>query len=295
MSDRTGNQSESRARRRVGVVIALVALASMFALPATAAGVTVHGPTGLFASPCDFSHRLHDDPIVRPGLPGESHSHDFFGNVSTNAFSTLDSLRAAATACERPQDTAAYWVPTLFQGTDVVTPTHAAIYYTTRGKDPDTIVAFPPGLKVVAGDAHASAPQDGEITNWHCATSFLPGGPSGDDVPHCTPGSDLVLTINFPDCWDGSRVDSPDHASHLAYSRRVAWRGRACPESHPVAVPALQMNVHYRTRGGPDVQLASGPSHTAHADFLNAWDQDALETLVRRCLRGGAVCLGRRP
>ena len=29
----------------------------------------------------------------------------------------------------------------------------------------------------------------------------------------------LELHVLFPDCWDGKRLDSPDHQSHMAYSR----------------------------------------------------------------------------
>lgn len=29
----------------------------------------------------------------------------------------------------------------------------------------------------------------------------------------------LELHVTFPDCWDGVRLDSPDHRSHMAYSR----------------------------------------------------------------------------
>ena len=34
-----------------------------------------------FLADCPFSHRLPDDPIVSPNLPGASHMHDFFGNT----------------------------------------------------------------------------------------------------------------------------------------------------------------------------------------------------------------------
>lgn len=35
------------------------------------------------ASNCYFSHISADDPIVYPGQPGVSHSHTFFGAVTT--------------------------------------------------------------------------------------------------------------------------------------------------------------------------------------------------------------------
>ena len=45
--------------------------------------------------------------------PGKSHDHTFVGNTSTDASSTLASLQAAGTTCQRPSDKAAYWMPTL--------------------------------------------------------------------------------------------------------------------------------------------------------------------------------------
>jgi hypothetical protein len=70
----------------------------------------------VFVESCRFSHRSPDDPIVFPGRPGLSHDHTFVGNRTTNAFSTYGSLRAGRTSCRRSADTAAYWLPTLYQG-----------------------------------------------------------------------------------------------------------------------------------------------------------------------------------
>src|SRR5436190_8376748 len=54
---------------------------------------------GVFATLCRFSHEAPDDPIVYPGQAGKSHLHTFFGNASTDAASTYDSLRASDTTC----------------------------------------------------------------------------------------------------------------------------------------------------------------------------------------------------
>src|SRR5262249_25733272 len=90
-----------------GVLGALVLPAS-----ATPASPPLNGVN--FISVCAVSHESFDDPIVYPGRPGLSHNHTFFGNTSTNASSTLATLRAAgATTCSRKTDTAAYWAPTL--------------------------------------------------------------------------------------------------------------------------------------------------------------------------------------
>ena len=258
-----------------GLIAGGAALASAGAPPAR--GANAAGAKAVFNSPCGFSHRAGDDPIVAPGRPGASHSHDFFGNTATNAHSTAAGLRRTGTTCRRRADRAAYWVPTLLLDGRPVTPLGAQIYYRAGRKDPATVRAFPPGLRVVAGNGRASGPQPLRVTGWHC-------GPRGGvalrgEVPTCPPGTRLVLRVRFPDCWDGRNLDSADHQSHMAYAAR-----RRCPGSHPVAVPRLAVNVRYPIAGGAGVSLASGSAYTAHADFLNAWNQRRLRALVRRCI-----------
>src|SRR6185312_9532277 len=41
---------------------------------------------------CSADHYAPNDPIVFPGQPGMSHMHTFYGNKSTDAFTTLASL-----------------------------------------------------------------------------------------------------------------------------------------------------------------------------------------------------------
>src|SRR6478736_1587546 len=82
-----------------------------------------------FVGSCTFSHMAMDDPIMYPRQPGASHDHSFVGNTTTNAFSTLRTLRAGATTCKRDGETAAYWMPTLLSNGQMVTPSGATIYY----------------------------------------------------------------------------------------------------------------------------------------------------------------------
>src|SRR4051794_15498776 len=88
----------------------------------------VDRPVPLFIVHCAFSHRAMDDPIVHPGMPGAAHSHDFFGNTTTNAYSTLQSLRAGSTTCDIPGDTAAYWMPTVYDGGIAIQPQRVTVY-----------------------------------------------------------------------------------------------------------------------------------------------------------------------
>lgn len=230
-----------------------------------------------FIESCRFSHRNTDDPIVFPGKSGASHDHTFVGNRTTSASSTFGSLRSGSTSCARADDTAAYWMPTLYQGTTPVLPAAATIYY-RRGTF-EEVRTFPSNLRMIAGDASATTPQPFRIVFWNCGGGD--GGSPTSTVPTCPDGtgSALRLHVRFPNCWDGRRLDSPDHKSHMAY----AVRGQ-CPSSHPVEVPAVTVLFRYPSLGGEGFSLASGGQLSGHADFVNAWKPGALKKLVEECL-----------
>jgi hypothetical protein len=236
-----------------------------------------------FISTCRFSHGKMDDPIVYPGRPGLSHDHSFVGNTTTSAASTLASLKAGSTTCQRHGDTAAYWMPTLLVNGIPVAPLAATIYYRRRTLEP--VHPFPQGLKMIAGDSHSESPQSLRVTFWNCGAAVLV--PPSSSVPTCpeSRGAGLRLHVTFPSCWDGSRLDSADHKSHMAYP--VAG---ACPASHPVAVPAISLIYRYPVSGGGDVALSSGGQYSAHADFFNAWDETTLAHLVDSCLNALRHC-----
>lgn len=244
-----------------------------------------------FVSVCTFSHRGPDDPIVKFNQPGASHSHDFFGNVTTAANSTFDSLSAGGTTCSRAKDTAAYWVPTLMVDGQAVTPIGINAYYRTGRRDPKSIQPFPSGMKIVAGNSKATGPQSAQIVTFSCRGMDVPKQASPSVVPTCATdaGHGLAMSIHFPDCWNGSDLDSADHQSHMAYSERGV-----CPAGYPVPVPALTVHVKYAIAGGAGVSLSSGPAYTAHADFFNAWDQSELTKLVQNCINAQVECGARR-
>jgi hypothetical protein len=236
-----------------------------------------------FITVCKFSHRKPDDPIVFPGQPGLSHGHTFVGNVTTDAYSTAKSLRGSPTTCERAEDTAAYWAPTLLVGHEPVIPVESTVYY--RRRTVARIRAFPQGLQMVAGDSRATAPQSLLVTYWDCGKTG--GVAPSSSVPTCPAGrtTSLRLNVRFPDCWDGKHLDTPDHKSHMSYSSR----GR-CDSAHPVAVPSITLVLQYPVAGGSDVELTSMGQYSGHADFMNVWQQAGLERLVDYCLNALRVC-----
>ena len=93
------------------------------------------------------------------------------------------------------------------------------------------------------------------------------------------------MRIAFPDCWDGDepRQRRPPVAHH---DRRRTVPGLA-PRAGPAAgvrhpLPDLGQRAHALPGIGLDL--------SAHADFMNAWDQDKLEHEVRVCLNAGRIC-----
>nr|WP_228083955.1 DUF1996 domain-containing protein [Streptomyces sp. MA3_2.13] len=239
-----------------------------------------------FLAECEFSHRLPDDPIVFPGLPGASHMHSFFGSTVTNANTNLGDLLNSSSTCDPNIDLSSYWVPTLFVDGQPVEPQSATFYYLGEGVN-DSVVAqtqpLPQGLEIVAGNATATSPE-GTIARWSCLHAGHVN-PSQDFV-HCPEGTALESYLDFPQCWDGVNLRSADFKSHMSYP--VAGE---CPSTHPVAVPKLRQVLRYPVNGDPSrFELASGPGYTMHGDFFNAWPEDEMLRRVEDCIRPVIKC-----
>src|SRR3989440_216461 len=294
--------------RRVTTLAAAATLAVVGA-PAASAGA----PGSYFLSLCQFSHRAADDPIVLPRAPGFSHDHSFVGNLTTNAFSTEASLRKAGTSCTPQADTSAYWAPTLYADGRPVAPVKAAIY--SRRLTTAPVRPFPPGLRMVAGNAHAYRPQSSAVTYWDCSllktTFYGPnGGGSGavtavasSTVPTCPQKAEVQLHVNFPECWDGKRLDSFDHRSHMAYAR-----AGQCPAGHPVAAPAppswfsasrIRCSICQRSPADSPRSIASSSACAASScaraaalsicDASTAWSTSAIARSFRTWKKPGPV------
>ncbi|MFZ9482274.1 MAG: DUF1996 domain-containing protein [Ilumatobacteraceae bacterium] len=246
----------------------------------------IAGPQGRvpqFVVECAFSHAAQDDPIVWPGQPGMSHLHVFFGSTETNASSTTADLVAGDSTCDNQRDRAAYWSPALMNGQESIDPVKSTAYYRPGiGVDPQIVNAFPEGFTMVAGNSAATEEQPVSIVAWGCGAGIERSALPID----CGGERNLRLIVTFPDCWDGANLDSPDHHAHVAYSSKGV-----CPASHPVPVLQLQFAVEYDWATDPTgLVLASGGQHTGHADFMNGWVQEVLETETRLCIHGEVVC-----
>jgi hypothetical protein len=239
---------------------------------------------------CSADHFGMDDPIVFPGQPGMSHMHTFYGNTSTDAYSTVSSLSAASpSSCGRgmgTSDLSAYWVPSLMKknadGTSSVVKTEqvTTVYYRRAGGGMGPgVQPFPTGLRMIAGNAKATSDQSLSIVQWDC-------GGGGLESPHmyaCPggPSSPIHASLVFPSCWDGVHLDSADHKSHMAY----ADPSGTCPADHPVSLPEVTFEIDFPgIAGGPDYYLASGGIYSLHGDFIANWNNQVQNALVASCL-----------
>ncbi|GAB7052717.1 DUF1996 domain-containing protein [Catenuloplanes indicus] len=240
-----------------------------------------------FLADCPYSHRLPDDPIIFPGLPGASHMHSFFGATVTNAMTNLADLLNSQTTCNPREDKSSYWVPTLYQDDVPVEPTIVTFYYLGEGVRDDIIAntqPIPLGLRIVAGNARATGPGDNTISRWSCLHAGHVG--ASHDFVNCPSGTMLESYLDFPQCWNGRDLDSPDHKSHMAYPVN-----QACPATHPVAVPKLRQVLRYPVNGDPArLRLASGGGFTMHGDFFNAWPEAEMARRVNDCIRPIIKC-----
>lgn len=263
---------------------------------------------GAFRTDCRVSHISYDDPIVYPGVPGGAHLHTFFGNSDADAYSTASSIMntGGSTCNGGTLNRTAYWMPTVINtrtGAPVM-PERVLVYYKTSyyGVAPQAVIAPPDGLRMIAGDSKATAPQARDpyghsISSFACNSEFDPfpvvtAGVSIDT--YCPEGArQLYMEIRFPQCWDGRNLDSFDHKSHMAYPT-----GYGCPASHPVGIPEIQLRVKYNYYD-PDRpywrlssdNYASGPGgYSSHADWFNGWNRDILNQISANCWNASRDC-----
>jgi hypothetical protein len=252
---------------------------------------------GEFRTSCRPSHMSFDDPLVYFGQRGRSHHHTFFGNTAVDASVNLDNLRNVGNStCDGgTANKTAYWVPSMIDtrtGTPKV-PVQMNIYYKHGYDLPDSefrkIEAPPQGLRILIGYPMRTTEWPEFSHEFHCE---LPNGThtnsNSSTIPNCPVGSKVSAAVWAPQCWDG-RLDSSDHKSHLTWGF-----GRACPASHPRAIPQITEIITYEVQPGDDPSRWKYSSDmtpdgqpgglSLHADWINGWDPAILNTWITRCI-----------
>ncbi|MEV1170289.1 DUF1996 domain-containing protein [Nonomuraea sp. NPDC049784] len=261
-----------------------------------------NGSRGSFVSQCGTNRNGHNNPdnfIVAPGVSnGAHHLHDYVGNLSTDGFSTDESLAAAGTTC-RLSDKSTYFWPVLRdrkvdQNTEdpdgnvgqVLRARSVTLQF--RGNATSRVVAMPRFLRLITGDAKAATNGGANArAAWSC-TGFQ-NRISPDKYPLCPRGSQVVRILDFPSCWDGQNTDSANHRTHVVFPGQDG----ACPQGTR-AIPALRMTLTYSVPQGPSFAVDAFPEQkhnpvTDHADFANVMP-DRLMQFVVSCINRGRRC-----
>jgi Domain of unknown function (DUF1996) len=289
---RSAERSWSRRRRAVQL-----AVLSGLVLLASGAGASPARAGDSFVVVCNFDHAVIADPIKYPGMPGVGHLHDFFGAAGVGASTTNADLRSPSTAtlCGQAADKAAYWVPSLYVDGVKQRPDHLKAYYNRDGRPVASMQPFVDDLRIIAGNSAATNRDERQgLSYWRCKNVITNVFSDAIQPPlDCGPNEVLVMSVRFPSCaldplthTPEEQADSPNHMSHMAYANDpVGQAPPLCPVGYPINVPRLEIHVHFRTGGSPNVTLAPPlPSiYAAHADFMNGWLPGALQAEMDRC------------
>ena len=254
---------------------------------------------GAFRTFCLPSHLNFDDAIVKPGQPNSSHLHQYFGNTTSNAFSTLESLSKGSSTCAGgAANKSSYWIPAMIDAQGlVIVPESAIVYYKTGygGVDPKSVIAPPRGLKMLAGDMMADSKQ--RVVEYACLSNRSNNRRKEsmvDAISACSDNGTLRIKLSFPQCWDGRNLDSPDHRSHTAYA------SRGCPDSHPIPLNHIHFAVDYKIdtveealkwRLSSDMYGTDKPGgYSFHGDWFGAWDDAISARWIKNCSHASADC-----
>ena len=258
---------------------------------------------GAFRVVCSPSHMSNDDPLVFPGQKDATHSHTFFGNTSTNYASDLSNMSAVGNStCKGGLiNRSAYWIPSMIDTSQAkaIAPDLAIMYYKT-GYVPAGLVNAPPkGLRILAGNPKAKTEAESSEVGYTCL-SRVPFYGWKKTIPACRVGETMQMKVSFPQCWDGVNKDSPDHKSHMAYSKLSYTTANKCPTTHPIGIPHIVINMNFKVLTADsynkwrlasdnyDTSFAGG--YSGHADWVSGWNQVFIQGFVDNCLNKGLDC-----
>lgn len=268
-----------------------------------------------FRTFCELAGFRTVDPLIAPGNPYFWHLHQFFGATGVDENTDVTDMRAATTGSTCNGGTlnkTAYWTPTIQTSGSPVEPRSLSVYYKRgqQGIDRMDIGWFPAGLRIVAGDAHATEPQNIRLVHFTCISKSTGDVISDDDGPiygntleACPPGRRLMMSVVFPQCWDGVNLWLPGSA-HMAYGLGAFYPPNGdppvqlgCPEGFPVELPEITTNVLYDIEGSMDGWMLSSdamhenavPGQTGHSDWVNGWDPAIGAQIIDYCFRAAGT------
>ncbi|MBB1244952.1 DUF1996 domain-containing protein [Streptomyces durbertensis] len=247
-----------------------------------------------------------DNVIVAPGVSnGAHHMHDYVGNQGNDAFASDNDLARAQTTCVNQNDKSSYFWPVLRlqngqnerdanepgggqDGNVGQIQTPSSVTLTFEGNPRQKVTAMPRFLRIITGDAKAFTNGVGNANaSWSC-TGFE-NRQLKNKYPICPEGSQVVRTLRFQSCWDGSNIDSANHRTHVDFTRRDG----SCKRGFR-AIPQMVQRITYDLPRGTTFAVDSFPEQlhkpiTDHGDFINVMS-DRLMKRVTNCINSGRNC-----
>ncbi|KAF6759834.1 hypothetical protein DFP72DRAFT_884346 [Ephemerocybe angulata] len=242
------------------------------------------------------------DPIVNPGKVS-GHTHIVFGGSNFGLTASTENMRKSeCSSVPVKEDKSNYWAPLLYfqwaNGSFSSLDGGSVIYYLFNDKA-GTTTAFPPDFRMLSGDptlrsynatSHAQLAIDFLCLDFNGQTTKHTGLPE----KQCPSG--IRSQVNFPSCWDGKNVDSPDHKSHVAFRSGGPDSGDCLDPKYPVNLPRIFMELYWNTGEFDNVRSqAMNPNqpfvfaygdptgYGNHADFYNGWEDGVLQRAVDNC------------
>ncbi|GLB44802.1 putative wsc domain-containing protein [Lyophyllum shimeji] len=245
------------------------------------------------------------DPIVNPGRVS-GHAHSVLGGSNFRMNTNTAELRESeCTSIPIPEDKSNYWFPHLYfqwaDGTFTSLSGGAVICttsYDTTFDKPGTTTAFPDDFRMLSGDPTLRTYDPNSYAQQ--AITFLCLDFNGvttrhNSLPAKVCPSGIRAQVNFPSCWDGKNLDSPDHKSHVAFPSGGPDSGSCSDPKYPVTLPRIFIEVYWNTEmdkyrsqamnsSQPYVYSYGDPTgYGYHADFMNGWDKGVLQRAVEEC------------
>jgi Domain of unknown function (DUF1996) len=237
-------------------------------------------PAAAFSQDCgrnENQHRNRDNIVSSPGVAGAAlHVHDYVGNLTTDALSTNESLLASGTTCLSGDLSTYYW-PVLRVSHRIVAPANVRISF--YGNELTDVVAIPRFLRLSTGDSRAATNGGRNArARWSCSGS---PGQVTTLYPLCPDGQLVIRTFTFPSCWDGLRLDSPNHRDHVVFPAASG----ACP-AKTFPIPRLEMTVSYRLPQGARYRIDGFPEQggspaTDHSDVITIIPEPLMREILR--------------
>ncbi|KAK0470163.1 WSC domain-containing protein [Desarmillaria tabescens] len=247
------------------------------------------------------------DPILSPGAVS-SHSHYVLGGSNFRQTTDTASLRSSeCTTTPIAEDKSSYWYPNLYfewangsfsslTGGNVM----CVIYYLFDDDAAEkNVTAFPDDFRMISGTPtlrtyNASSYAQQAVT--FLCLDFTGTTTKFNSIPPQACASGIRAQINFPSCWDGVNTDSTDHKSHVAFLSGGPDSGTCEDPNFPVRLPRIFLEVYWssgefdsfrdqaKNSTQPFVFSFGDPTgYGYHADFINGWDDGALQKAVDNC------------